>query len=277
LGCAEPVAPREDIDDTKITFSEFKSYYVGYDPDTGSYIVDGDTTIASDNELLEFYLQWVANLSALSVSNLNQAYYRGPALDPKLDVWDEEQKLNLTFCVSRQFGDYYDNVVKAMATGTADWEGAAHVSFSHIQEADATCAAPKHRRQTDELLPVEQSHSVVFVVAPTTTDEYGARAFFPHFPEEKRVIAVDDSAYKDEGGWLVSVMRHELGHVLGFRHEHIRPQAGPGCPNEEANYVPVTAYDPDSIMHYRCGGADGPDTLSALDKSGAAAIYGAPP
>ena len=39
----------------------------------------------------------------------------------------------------------------------------------------------------------------------------------------------------------VGVFRHELGHVLGYRHEHIR--GIPGCGFEDSRWQPLTPYD----------------------------------
>ena len=43
--------------------------------------------------------------------------------------------------------------------------------------------------------------------------------------------------------------RHELGHILGFRHEHIRSEANSSC-DEGGAFRAVTDYDQASVMHY---------------------------
>jgi hypothetical protein len=66
--------------------------------------------------------------------------------------------------------------------------------------------------------------------------------------------------------------------VLGFRHEHISNSAPSSCPNEPlADTIPVTPYDPKSVMHYFCGG-HGTNILAItdLDRQGAQKIYGPP-
>ena len=77
----------------------------------------------------------------------------------------------------------------------------------------------------------------------------------------------------------VGVLRHELGHILGFRHEHIRSGAPPSCPDDEAAWgaVPITEYDPRSVMHYFCGGKGSHELeITDVDRAGAVAWYGPP-
>jgi hypothetical protein len=77
------------------------------------------------------------------------------------------------------------------------------------------------------------------------------------------------------GAWtLTGVLRHELGHVLGFRHEHTRSTAS-GC-YEDGNWRALTStYDRYSVMHYpQCNGLQTGDlVLTSLDKSGARSLY----
>src|SRR4029453_1527577 len=69
----------------------------------------------------------------------------------------------------------------------------------------------------------------------------------------------------------------ELGHTLGWRHEHTRPDSGTCF--EDNNWRPLSSYDRFSVMHYpQCnGGGDWTLTLTNFDKSGAACLYGAAP
>ena len=77
----------------------------------------------------------------------------------------------------------------------------------------------------------------------------------------------------NSGSWTPgNILGHELGHSLGFRHEHTRPEAGTCF--EDNNWVPLTAYDNVSIMHYpQCNGGSPNLTFSNLDRQGAALAY----
>jgi hypothetical protein len=78
---------------------------------------------------------------------------------------------------------------------------------------------------------------------------YVAAAFYPDSPVEERYVNVDSSYYTtrfDQTG----VFRHEIGHILGYRHEHLEGVSG--CQREEGGWRNLSPYDPSSVMHYAC-------------------------
>ena len=113
---------------------------------------------------------------------------------------------------------------------------------------------------------------MLFPVEPIETSEYIARAFFPSSPDSEMNVLVDDSV--TSSGWSPSnILGHELGHTLGFRHEHTRPEAGTCF--EDNNWRPLTPYDSDVDHALPAVQRDVDDLgFSALDGQGVAALYG---
>jgi hypothetical protein len=237
-----------------MTFEEFEALTYKEPWEGGAYIVNGDTAIVDRKHLYEFWYELFQpdGESALIVNRVG-------GLD---DRWNDTQKLNLTYCISNNFGTYKPTIVDAMNTATAGWEARANVNFTYVSAQDSSCT--------------NTNTSVVFNVRMVTGQPYLASAFFPSYGRSSREVKVDSSSFGDTGGWpLVNIMGHELGHTLGFRHEHTRPESG-AC-FENNSWRALTPYDSASIMHYpQCNGTSSNLAFTSLDGQGAAALYGAP-
>jgi hypothetical protein len=235
------------------TWAEFKrSTYRDTD---GQFIVNGDEPVDSVAKLHKYYDKMMAkpdqNGGATSLV-VNQ----NGGVD---DVWSQGQVGDLTYCVSTAFGGDYGTVVNAMQAGAALWEGASSaVDFVYDSAQDGNCNTG--------------NGSVVFSVEPTFTNQYIARSFFPSSSKSERNILVVAGALTTSGWAPGNILGHEMGHILGFRHEHTRPEAGTCF--EDNNWRPLTPYDSASIMHYpQCNGT-GDLTFSGWDGDGTRAIYG---
>lgn len=111
-----------------------------------------------------------------------------------------------------------------------------------------------------------------FVVRKVTNGGLIATSFFPSDETANMVLVIDQSYFSTRFD-PVGVLRHELGHILGYRHEHI--EGVPGCYREGGTWHRLTEYDPRSVMHYLCGGKRDPKfQLTRSDIRGHQAKYG---
>jgi hypothetical protein len=185
------------------------------------------------------------------------------------DIWAPEVRFNLTYCVSDEFGADKPRAVAEMAAAEAAWESVAAVGYTYNATQDAACTG--------------DNTAVTFAVRPWASG--GACAFFPSGGGcVPRTVVIDYVDFDTNPQWdelapnmtTGGVLIHELGHTLGFRHEHIRVPAG--C-LEDTSWRELTPYDASSTMHYPwCPGGQVTSTLqlTPVDAQGAASVYGPP-
>ncbi|WP_394831109.1 M57 family metalloprotease [Pendulispora rubella] len=262
-GCTSKSGPgQSDTEVTGTTAVSFEEWQktVYQDPDTGTWVVDGDTPIASATELRSFFETYVQQ-GALIVDMYNGVINR----------WHPQTAHNLVYCVDRvSFGANYGRVVQAIRAAAAEWAQVASVRFLHHVAQDDNCTL--------------NNEQVLFNVRQSGQG-FSGLAFFPHYPRSHRFLnisAVAATYGRNPNGpeTLVGLFRHELGHILGFRHEHIHPEAHPAQSHceERGAWKAVTIYDSNSVMHYPwCNGTNKGDLrITALDVQGAVALYGKP-
>jgi hypothetical protein len=160
--------------------------------------------------------------------------------------------------------DWYDEVAENMQLATADWEGTCGVRFEYRNDLD----------NSDSLRPPGVLFPVRLINAGGA---FIAAAFFPNDVVSRRRLFVDPSYFRTRFDH-VGVLRHELGHTLGFRHEQLRPEAPPQCPDEDpTGTLDLTLYDPKSVMHYFCGGVGSRElAITDVDREGSQLLYGPP-
>lgn len=258
-GCVADPSPDagEPVGDTYQSFDEWKAS-LPRDPNDGAYLVDGDIGVHDDVTLKELSAER-QQAGALIVNTRD---------DGSDDRWSDEEKMNLTYCVSPRFGDDHDAVVAAARSAESSWARAAAVRFVYEPDQDEACESGEP--------------SVLFEVVPASGTTYNGRAFLPSMVARgyHQVFIDLENVARSASKTLTGVLRHELGHVLGFRHEHTRPEGNGAC-TERPGWRALTPYDPGSVMHYnaesRCEGTNGGDyRLTSLDKAGAAELYGEP-
>jgi hypothetical protein len=217
------------------------------------YVVEWDLAL-SHAELRAYYDEMVAGeAGGTARSTVNRV---GNADD----VWPAGQQLGLTYCVSNDFGADKARAVAEMATATAEWEAVANVDFTYLPQHDSHCD--------------NGNSNVRFSVRPQSSG--GACAFFPSGGGcVERTLVINLAAFPSPSApnaTSVGVFRHELGHILGLRHEHIRATT---C-SEDTSWRALTMYDVDSVMHYPwCNGVTTSHLwITPLDAAGVRALYG---
>jgi len=248
------------------------------------YLVEGDLLL-DDAQLVAYAGQQAARIRQGQATARAQQFGYAPIVDEQpsalvgMKIGDQlvrwAEGLVLTYCVLRDTflsPQDYQTVVANMAQATGEWEGICGVKFQHRQDFDGY-------QGTDNPNPAE----VLFIARGFDAGgEFYASSFFPIDPVFRRWVLIDPTYFGNHQYDKVGVLRHELGHVLGFRHEHIRPDAPPGCPDEDPIYegsvaFDLTPYDPRSVMHYFCGGRGNPAlALTTSDRDGAQRVYGPP-
>lgn len=241
------------------------------------YVAEGDTLLteaelqvyANEREQRERLWSAIGAASSIGLGTEPLARSRGLVVQTqagRIVRWKPGSIL--TYRVARNtFPDQqsYDLVVASMQKATSDWEQTCGCDF-------------RHRADLDQRPEPGPAGAVFWVRYYDSGGAFLAAAFFPNDPRSRWHVLVDPSLFTQTTFDRAGIFRHELGHVLGFRHEHIRKGAPPACPDEPTyDTKNLTTYDPQSVMHYFCGGIGSRSlSITELDRSGSQQVYGPP-
>jgi hypothetical protein len=257
---------------------EGRARRVTVDGEQTYYVLEGDL-LYDEDELTVYALQKAQQREGALVFPSTAAVIQPPpalmgiAAGDRIIRWAPDRVLR--YCVIRaSFPDQkqYETVRDNLAAAASAWEATCGIAFEYV---------PAHDSHPDPSTPANDiDPDLVFSVRYIDAGgQFIAAAFFPTYPPARRRVLIDPS-YFSAGLTFdpVGVLRHELGHVLGFRHEHIRSNAPAVCPDEDLDgTVDLTAYDPRSVMHYFCGGVGSPELkITEVDQEGAQKLYGPP-
>ncbi len=266
VGCDDTGPPDAEAPDT---FPSFEAFRAEIHPDSeGRFVVDSDIAIHSEQGLREFY----AEALGAHQDELAAEEGVGAARDRlivntsvgKDDLYALPGRYDLTYCVSSSFGSHFNTVVTELEAATRSWADRIGVRYRFVSAA-----------------PCNTSTSVDFNVRPAPSGAgYFASSFFPGTSRGARELLIGDTAFTTKSGGrdFQGILRHEIGHTLGFRHEHILLKGE--CTSEGKKHTrEVTEYDPDSIMHYPQCRPDhkGGYRQSYLDVRGGNLLYGLAP
>jgi serralysin len=241
-----------------MTWEAFRASVENAPGDPGRFIVDGDIILSGEAELRAHYDAWLEQ--EFDATTGGSALTVLTALGADV-IWPVARRNNLTYCISNGFGARKAAVVTAMNQATTSWSSRIGVTFSYLPAQDATCT--------------NTNNNVLFNVRLVSASFFGS-AFFPNSARAGRELQLTSAAFTTTAGGrdLQGILRHETGHILGFRHEHIRITCtGEGPADSRA----LTSYDVNSVMHYpqcRPSGTGG-YRQTARDFTGAASLYGA--
>ena len=223
------------------------------------YVWEGDMLLDSDDVQAMMFAHRVRQAPAHPGELLLQVRPDGQS-----SVWRRSRR-SLTYfvdCSTFPSASQCDVVQQAMSKAGDAWTSACTRCGVTFRKVGGSAGA----------LPSDAASGPRFVVRydPNATD-YLAISFFANDPAYKRFLYVTPGYFTTSFD-RVGILRHELGHVLGYRHEHNR--ALTGCYFEDRNWVPLTEYDPHSVMHYFCGGGGTMKlALTATDIRGHVAAY----
>jgi hypothetical protein len=226
------------------------------------YVAEGDIAVTLE-ELRAHYDEWVAAVLAAQDGEPGIGRTERESLVNVVngvdDIWPLSVTRDISYCVSDEFGANKNRAIAEMVNATRDWERHANVNFRHLGAHDASCN--------------NSNTAVVFSVRPWSGS--GACAFFPSGGGcVPRTLVMNFGAFSSPVT-TQGVFKHELGHILGLRHEHIRV-SGTSC-SETGVARALTSYDSSSVMHYPwCPGATntGDLFLTASDIAGVKSLYG---
>lgn len=257
-----------DAEDTVVdasavpSFEEFEAQSRAVVDGQTVYVAEGDLLFQS-REAFEDYYDETYGSGFRSIVNMVNGV-RDIRNDP----------MNITYCFVAGWGQNqgsYTAPTQASIQGNIEaamdaWEAVAAIQFVHRADLDgAACSTTGANAVSFAVRHIDRTNG--------NDIAYGS---FPSTP------AADQGLFVPPGGLSLSLAIHEVGHILGLRHEHIHSDAVPRCSEggvEGFDYEELTAFDSQSAMIYaNClnGPWIGGFPVSALDAAGVAELYGPP-
>ena len=271
----------------ELTFDQFAATYA---TSAGNqWFVEGDQAMTDDGlRALYDYLHGEALQAQTSGAVPVAATFAEGNFD---SVWSSGEKLAITWCLGRimpspnvdaeTHAEHLDLALRTMEWATRAWERASDVNFVHLREFDSPESWGSGMCQ-----PGENGIDFRVRTGPDCIMSCGGRTYAEALPfsefvnpgdidGEAEVVLGLQRFFQTETEARINAL-HELGHVMGFTHEHRQfEQNDPFC-MEGIPFRGVTPPDADSVMGYAgdCLGINqNQPRLSAWDRLGAYYAY----
>lgn len=276
------------LDTTQVVIDSAEKAFEEYKKTVSSIVIDGEKKyIVQGDELLSdsgLYDHWLT-FRYSKFAKLTQITLQLDRLDNKYIIIGRDKSgspllwspgTTLKFCIDRKsfiqndaeakYKQVRDNFIAA----TKDWQGLCKISFSYLSQMDNAKPAHGIPQGVDFMLSYT---NLLAVDSPKLV----ASAFYKNqlTPKILRVYPKYFTTKLFDG---VGIFRHEIGHIMGFRHEHISRDAPADCPDESLNNTTTEGkYDFNSVMHYPCGKFNNyQQVFSPNDTSTIRSKYGTP-